>query len=97
MCRICYYWKYTNVYGFVAYRLASLANHSSCSSSCHLDVSLKFDFFLWPKEVLFLQFAIDSALSLEERANKRRLTLFNNQLFHQPGILCQTKEVNDYQ
>lgn len=97
MCRICYYWKYTNVYGFVAYRLASLANHSSCSSSCHLDVSLKFDFFLWPKEVLFLQFAIDSALSLEERANKRRLTLFNNQLLHQPGILCQTKEVNDYQ
>lgn len=54
----------------VAYRLASLANDSSCSSSGHLDVSLQFDLLLWPKEVLLLQFAIDSALSLQDGARK---------------------------
>ena len=47
------------------YRLASLANDPSCSGSGHLDVSLQFDLLLGPKEVLLLQFAIDSALCLQ--------------------------------
>lgn len=50
----------------LAYRLASLANDSSSGSSGHLDVGLQFDLLLWPKEILLLQFAVDSALSLEE-------------------------------
>lgn len=52
------------------HRLSSLADDSPCSSSRHLDVSLEFDFFLWPEEVLFLQLSIDSALSLQERVRK---------------------------
>lgn len=51
---------------WLAYRLASLANDSSSGSSSHLDVGLQFDLLLWPEEILLLQFAIDSALSLEE-------------------------------
>ncbi len=50
----------------VAYRLASFANDSPGSGSSHLDVSLQFDLLLRPKEILLLQFAIDSALSLQE-------------------------------
>lgn len=49
-----------------AYRLASFANDSPCSGSSHLNVSLQFDLLLRPKEVLLLQFAIDSALGLQE-------------------------------
>lgn len=54
----------------VAYRLASLANDPPCSSSGHLDVSLQFDLLLRPEEVLLLQFAIDSALSLQDGDKK---------------------------
>ncbi len=50
----------------LAYRLASLSNDPSCSSSGHLNVSLQFDLLLRSEEVLFFQFAIDSALSLQE-------------------------------
>lgn len=57
-----------------AYSLASLANDPSCCRRGHLDVGLQFHLFLWSKEILFLQFAVDSALSLEEFNNvKRRL------------------------
>lgn len=47
------------------YRLAPLANDPPCSGSSHLDVSLQFDLLLWSKEVFLLQFAINSALSLQ--------------------------------
>lgn len=55
-----------------AYSLASLANDPSCCSGGHLDVGLQFHLFLWSKEILFLQFAVDSALSLQEGNNVKR-------------------------
>lgn len=50
----------------MAYRLPPLANDPSRSCGGHLDVSLQFDFLLRAKEVLLLQLAVDSALSLQE-------------------------------
>lgn len=57
----------------VTHSFASFSNDSSCSGCGHLDVSFQFDLLLWPKEVLLLQFAIDSALSLLIETN--RLTI----------------------
>lgn len=56
-----------------AYSLSSLANDPSCCGGGHLDVGLQFHFFLWSKEILFLQFTVDSALSLQVNNVKRSL------------------------
>lgn len=58
---------------WLAYSLASLANDPSCCGGGHLDVGLQFHLLLWSKEVLFLQFAVDPALSLHKGARA-----FNN-------------------
>ena len=47
-------------------RLSPFSDDPSGSSCGHLDVSLQFDLLLWPKEVLLLQFAVESALGLFE-------------------------------
>lgn len=49
------------------HRLASLADDSTRRRRRHLDVGLQLDLFLWPEEILFFQFAVDSALSLDEK------------------------------
>lgn len=49
------------------HRLASLADDSPRRGRRHLDVGLQLDLLLWPEEILFLQFAVDSALSLDEK------------------------------
>lgn len=71
----------------LAHRLASLANDPSCCGSGHLDVSLQFDLLLRPKEILLLQFAIDSALSLQEgdREGNNPFNITNSSLVHQSG------------
>lgn len=48
-----------------AHRLPALPDDSSCSKGGNLDVSLQLHLFLRPEEVLLLQFAEDSTLSLQ--------------------------------
>lgn len=56
----------------ITYGFASLSDDSSRSGCSHLDVSLQLDLLLWPEEVLFLQFAVDSALGLSSNKDVRK-------------------------
>lgn len=55
------------------YRFSTLPNDSSSSSGGNLDVSLQLYLFLGSKEILFLQFAKDTTLSLQPDMMEDRL------------------------
>lgn len=60
----------------IPHRLSTLSNNSSSSCCCYFDVRLQLHLFLRAKEVLLLQLAVYSSLSLKN--NRQMLYVLIN-------------------